>query len=104
MQNLVVTPLAWIIALAIIAACWPLAQRFRHEKLRPLAAFLLFVSMLALVGGVVFLGLTWIVTLASPATPMGTVPALGILLIAVVAGFFAGRWIVSMPQSRRMPR
>lgn len=104
MQDLVVTPLAWIIAVAAIAACWPLAQAFRHEKLRPLAAFLLFVSMLALVGGAVFLGLTWLLAMASRAPDIGTAPTLGILLIALVAGFFAGRWIVGKPQSRRMPR
>lgn len=104
MQSFASTPLVWLIAIAVIAACWPLAQSFRHEKLRPLAAFLLFASMMALIGGLIFFGLVWLLAAASPGTQLGTITTLAILLVAIVCGFFAGRWIVSRPQSRRMPR
>ena len=35
-------PAAWLVAIFMLAACWPLAQRARHENLHPLAAYLLF--------------------------------------------------------------
>lgn len=93
------------IALVVLAACWPLAQRFRHEKLRPLAAYLLFVSVLALVSSAVF----WLVlaiggALVGADRLDGMAAAAIVILVSLVPGFGAARRIVGRPQVRRMPK
>ena len=97
-------PVAWIIAVVVLVACWPLAQRLRHEKLRPLAAYLLFVSVLGLVAGGVFWALAWVFKLSGPEGALGHVSASVIFLVALLTGYVAGRWVVRLPQERRMPK
>lgn len=97
-------PVAWLIAAALLVACWPLAQRLRHEKLRPVAAYLLFVSVLGLVAGGVFWALAWLFTLWGPDAALGNVAAAVIMLLSLGAGFVAGRWIIRYPQTHRMPK
>ena len=103
-MTIAVEPLVWIIAVVLLIGCWPLAQRLRHEKLRPLAAYLIFVSVLALVSGGVFWALAWIFTLSGPQSALGNVAAFILLLIALLAGFFAGWWVIRFPQNRQMPK
>lgn len=96
---------AWVIAFVALVACWPLAQVFRHEKLRPLAAYLLFVSVLALVSAAVF----WLVLLVAGALVgagrlEGSGPAAIVILVSLVPGLAAARWVVRRPQVRRMPK
>lgn len=104
-MALVNQPVAWIIVLLALVLCWPLAQSLRHEQLRPVAAYLLFTSVLVLVTAPVFLALAWIATLLLPAGAAGgTVTALVTLLLSLLPGLAAARWIVRRPQNRRMPR
>jgi type VI protein secretion system component VasK len=98
-------PLAWIVALVLLALCWPLAQWLRHEKLHPLAAWLLFTSILVLVSAAVFLILLWGARLLlSPAALAGPGAAAAIVVLSLLPGLAAARWIVRRPQQRRMPR
>jgi hypothetical protein len=97
--------IAWIVSVAVLVGCWPLAQTLRHDKLQPLAAYLLFTSVLALVAAPVFwialrLAAAWL----GRAALEGAVPALAITALALLPGFFAARWIVRRPQWRRMPK
>jgi len=97
--------ISWMIVLITLAACWPIAQSLRHEKLHPLAAYLLFVSVMALVSAPVF----WVLllignTLVGPANLEGVAPAVIIVLVSLVPGFVAAQWIVRRPQVRRMPK
>jgi len=97
--------IAWIIALITLVACWPIAQSLRHEKLHPLAAYLLFVSILALVSTSVF----WVLIvigriLVGPSALEGVGPAVITVLASLVPGGAAAVWIVRRPQVRRMPK
>lgn len=94
---------AWLAVLALLVVSWVLAQRWRHERLQPLAAFLLFTSALALVLVAVFSALAWLLTLLFP-QGVGTVVTILILIVAALAGGLAGRLIVRNPQWRRGPR
>lgn len=97
--------ITWIIVLITLVTCWPIAQSLRHEKLHPLAAYLLFVSVLALVSAPVFWILLFIGTALLGADGLeGAVPAAIIVIISLVPGFAAARWIVRRPQVRRMPK
>jgi len=98
-------PMAWIAALLVLVACWPISQALRHPRLRPLAAFLLFTSVLALVSAGIFWALLLIVgALFGAAALEGPVAAVVIVLISLLSGFAAGRAIVRRPQVRRMPK
>lgn len=97
--------LGWTIAIVVLASFWPLAQAFRHRKLKPLAAYLLFTASFALVAGAVFMALIWAGAAFLPADAMaGPIAATVILLLALLPGFAAAVWTVRRPQNRRMPR
>lgn len=103
--ELVSQPVAWIIALILLVACWPLSQRLRHERLQPLAAYLLFTTVLVLVSAIVF----WVLVLgASALMPPASLEAAGaalvIGLLSLAPGLALAVWIVRRPQTRRMPR
>ncbi len=102
MQDLALEPVAWLVGALLIVGCWPLAQGMKHPDQSPLAAFLLFASLLALAGAAVFRGLVWLVALAG--FDAGPVTGTAIMLAALLAGTLAGRWIVRRPPRRRMPR
>lgn len=98
-------PVGWIIILVVLVACWPIAQSLRHEKLQPLAAYLLFTSVLILVAAAVFWVLIWGGRALIGASALeGAGPAVAITLLSLVPGFLAARWIVRRPQWRRMPK
>ena len=44
--------IAWAAAALVVALCWPISQALRHERLRPIAAFLLFTSAFILVAAI----------------------------------------------------
>lgn len=95
----------WVIALVLLVACWPVAQRLRHDKLHPVAAYLLFTSMLLLVSTTVFWVAIWVASLIfAPNTLESAVLAILIVVLSLAPGFVAGRWIVRQPQVRRMPK
>jgi uncharacterized membrane protein len=103
--NLTSQPVAWIIILVLLVACWPISQSLRHEKLHPVAAYLLFTSVLALVAALVFFVLIRIASAVfEPSALEGAGPAIAITLLSLVPGFVAARWIVGRPQWRRMPK
>ncbi|MDG4649598.1 hypothetical protein P6F26_14230 [Roseibacterium sp. SDUM158017] len=104
MDTIVTEPLAWLMLAALLAASWPVSQHFRHDRLQPFAAYLLFVSTTALVSGVVFWGLAWVIVTTGPGAATGAAVVLGLLVVAVAAGLLAGRWILRFPQWRRTPR
>lgn len=98
-------PVVWIGVILVIVGFWPLAQRLRHEKLRPVAAYLLFTSTFALVGGAVFMLLVLAAgALLSRGTMSGMPAAAIVAVLAFGAGLAAARRIVRNPQIRRMPR
>lgn len=94
-------PLFLLIALLMLAGCWPLAQALKHRDQSPLAAFLLFASVLGLVAAAVYFALTWLVTLlvGTPGLAIGVI----CLIAAVLAGAAAGWQVVRRPPRRRMP-
>lgn len=95
----------WVIALLLLVACWPVAQRLRHDNLHPVAAYLLFTSMLLLVSATLFWILIWIASLIfAPNTLESAVLASVIVVLSLAPGFVAGRQIVRRPQVRRMPK
>lgn len=101
----VAQPVVWIIVLLVLVACWPMSQALRHERLRPVAAYLLFTSVLVLVSALMFMVLVWgALALAGPALLEGAAAAAITLVLALVPGLLAARWIVSFPQARRMPK
>lgn len=98
-------PFAGIVAIVLLLLFWPLAQRLRHDKLSPLAAYLLFTSMFALVGAAVFMLALWIgMALLPPGAMDGPTAATITGIIAIASAFAAANWIVRRPQTRRKPR
>ena len=98
-------PLVWIAPIVLLVLFWPLVQRLRHKDLAPLAAYLLFASVFALVGAAVFMLAVSIGMAVLPEGAMRTMAApLIVLLIATIPAFFAAWLVVRRPQSRRMPR
>ena len=98
-------PLVWIAVIVLLALFWPIAQMIRHDKLKPLAAYLLFTSVFALIGGAVFLLTLWAGVAILPADAMaGPIAAAVTVLVAILPALAAAAWIVRRPQIRRMPR
>lgn len=98
-------PLVWIAAIFLLVAFWPLSQRLRHERLRPLAAYLLFTSVFALVGAAAFMLAVWIAQALLPEGAMrAPLAAPVVLVVAVVPALVAAIRVVRRPQDRRMPR
>ncbi|MFC6671561.1 hypothetical protein [Marinobacterium aestuariivivens] len=103
--SLLSEPLAGLLALLVLALCWPLSQALRHEKMRPLAGYLLFVSLFGLVSALSFRVLLWLaVLLLPPAALEGMAAPVILALLSMVPGLIAARWIVRRPQQRRMPK
>lgn len=103
--ELAYQPAVWFLAVLALAACWPAAQAQRHAEMKPLAAWLLFTSMLAIVGGLSFSALALIAAALFGGDALGSGgPAFVILLLALAPGVMAGRAAVRRPQRRRMPR
>jgi hypothetical protein len=103
--SLAYEPIAGVLALLLLVTCWPLAQALRHERLRPLAAYLLFVSVLALTAALSFRLLLWGAVLLLPPDRLesiGVAIVLGIL--SLLTGLAAAWRVVRRPQQRRMPR
>ncbi|KZY47413.1 hypothetical protein A3731_29885 [Roseovarius sp. HI0049] len=102
MQPNLLPPLILVIALLATGACWPLAQKMKHPDQAPLAAFLLFASVLGPVAAAAYFVLTWIVTLLAGTTPG---PGTGVvcLVAAALAGGTSARQVIRRPPRRRMP-
>lgn len=99
------SPFVWIAVIVLLAIFWPLAQSLRHENLKPLAAYLLFTSVFALVSALIFSLAVWIGRALLPEAMMLAPMAASVtLLVSIVPAFSAAFWIVRRPQVRRMPR
>ena len=98
-------PILWIAGLLILALFWPLASRVRHQRLKPLAAYLLFTSVFALVSAAAFVLLLGAGLAFLPEQTMEGPWAAGIVgLLAALPAFAAAVLVVRRPQIRRMPR
>ncbi len=104
-NQLAAQPAAWIMALLLLIACWPISRALRHEQLHPLAAYLLFTSMLVLVSAIVFFVLLQAAAATLPPGALeGAGPALVVALLSLLPGLIAGWLVVRRPQIRRMPK
>ena len=98
-------PIALLGGLAILVLCWPLAQAWRHSEMRPVAAWLIFASVLALAGAVSFQVLLGLVLLILPAAVAGHWLTGGVVgLMALALAVLAARRVVRRPPWREMPR
>lgn len=98
-----------ILVLAILAAAlvlaWPYAKHIRHPRQRTLAAYLIFLSVFALVGAALFMAIVGLAALAGLTDALGRpVPAMLALLVVLVPAFFAAREVARRPPRQRMPR
>lgn len=97
--------IAWAAAALVVALCWPISQALRHERLRPIAAFLLFTSAFILVAAISSAILLLGGSLLLPAGALdGIGPAAVVGSISLLAAFGAAFWIVRSPQRRRPPQ
>jgi hypothetical protein len=99
------SPVAWICVLALLVMAWPASQRWRHERRRPLSAYLLLVSIFALVGAAVFVALAAFARLSGFAASAGTpAAALVTLALVLIPAVLLGRAVIRRPPRPRMPR
>lgn len=105
MDTFAPSAMAWAAALLVLAACWPLSQRWRHADQRPLAAYLVFASATILVAAAVFWGLVSLAGLLLP-EPAGdsTVARIVVPILSFVPALIVARWLVRRPPKNRMPR
>lgn len=66
----------WSAAAAFLLLAWPLSRRMKHPDMKPLAAWLVFVSVFALAGGALFAALAGALALVG-ATGRARPPRLG---------------------------
>ncbi|AHF00176.1 hypothetical protein [Thioalkalivibrio paradoxus] len=95
------TLLVWI-AFFIVAI--PLVRRIRHPDQRPLAAYLIFVSLFTLVAGILFALLSWLaVYLGLSQALERVVPAIVFLLLVFAPAYLVAAWQARKPRWRRPP-
>lgn len=105
MAPVLSTPLVWLALVVVVLAGWTVAQRLRHPDQRPLAAFLIFTSVVIGVAAVVFSGAVAVAVLLLPAEAAASPVTGGIVLALALAPAFAlAARIVGRPPDRRMPR
>ena len=94
--------LTGILVLAtLLLAAWPYAQHVRHPDTRPLAAWLIFVTIVsvALVGGLAASS-ALVLLLAPPGEMLGPVPIVACWLVALGLGVLIGRHVLARPPVR----
>lgn len=97
--------IAFGLAALLAAGCWPAAQMVRHPDHRPLAAYLVFVSVFALSAAALFTAIIAVARAAGLLEAMsGGGAAALILIVILIPAFFAARWVVRRPPMRRRPR
>lgn len=94
--------LAIAIWLALLALSVPYVRRNRHPDVKPLAAFMIFVIVLSLVGSLLFLALSWLALTLGVAPrlhePLG---ALAFLALVFSPAFLFARWMIRRPPLNR---
>lgn len=88
----------WSAAAAFLLLAWPLSRRMKHPDMKPLAAWLVFVSVFALAGGALFAALAGAISLVG-ATGALDRPAWAILaaLLVIAPALAAARASVRRP-------
>jgi drug/metabolite transporter (DMT)-like permease len=87
-----------IVWLILLVLAYPYVHRARHPATKPMAAYLLFVSLFSAVGGGIFLVLFWFILATGAATHLGD-PLWSVLFVAIVIlpAFFTARWQLKRP-------
>jgi hypothetical protein len=86
-------------ALIVIVGAWPLAQRLRHPRVQPVAAWAIFLAVFAMVGGACLTAAAYVLSLVGVTPPsLPVAVALGALVV-LVPGLVAASWAI-----RREPR
>ncbi|GAB4137300.1 MAG: hypothetical protein Tsb0016_02370 [Sphingomonadales bacterium] len=95
---------AVLIGVAILVAAVPYVHAARHPDSKPLAAYLIFVTVLSVVGaGLFWLALTIAAMLVG--AEMLSKPWVAIILIAIIAApaLLIARWAISRPPRQSPP-
>lgn len=91
-----------MIGVALLVAAIPYVARIRHPRQKPLAAYLIFVSLLVLGVAVFFNLLTWVVRIMGLETLLGnTGPALVFIAICFLPAIVLATWFARKPPSDR---
>ena len=92
------------IALALLGAAIPYVARIRHPDQKPLAAYLIFVFLFAIVAAVTFGLLAWLITTLGFGPSLEDPIGAAIFLLVVFAPAFAvARWQARKPPYREGP-
>ncbi|WP_308910364.1 hypothetical protein [Pseudokordiimonas caeni] len=93
----------------LLLLAWPYVQKVKHEDTKPLAAFLVFTSILILITSAIYYVALWVTIWMAPAEAQ-QVPAFGGWLLALISlmGFLFAFWIADRivrrrPRHRRPP-
>jgi hypothetical protein len=97
--------IAVVIAAVILIGSWPVSQALKHESRKPLAAYLVFVSVFALSGAAVFMVAVSVLAAVGLLDVLNSVPISLILVILVlVPAALLARRSISRKAKQRMPR
>ncbi|AGA32778.1 hypothetical protein TVNIR_1098 [Thioalkalivibrio nitratireducens DSM 14787] len=96
--------LALFVWIAFFILAIPLVRRIRHPDQRPLAAYLIFVSLFTLVAGILFALLSWLAVLLGLSQALERLsPAVVFLVLVFAPAFFVATWQARKPRWRRPP-
>ncbi len=91
-----------VIWLVLLALAVPYVRRAKHPDVKPLAAFMMFVILFSLVGGLLFLALSWFVIKTGLASALGhPLGALVYLALIFLPAFLFARWVIRRPPLKR---
>lgn len=93
----------WVLAgwVAFFLVAWPYVQRRRHPKTQALAAYLIFITVVVAVAGLLFFLISRLLLIAGgPGLLARPLPALGAFLLAFLPAWFAGRALIRRPPKR----
>lgn len=100
------TPFTWALvgAAIVLIAVWPASQRLRHPQVQPLAAYLIFLTVLVMVGGALLALAGWLVSLLGlrGLLPPGGWTVAGTLLVAAGGGLVAAYAVSREPRRRKV--
>ncbi|MBI1396878.1 MAG: hypothetical protein GC151_12935 [Betaproteobacteria bacterium] len=90
---------ALVLWLALLLLAIPYTRRARHPSMRPLAAYLLFVTILSLCSAVLYFTFIWLLTAFDLGASLSG-PAVATILFALVLipAFLIARWQLRRPK------
>lgn len=93
-----------IIGMLILAAAIPYVARIRHPEQKPLAAYLIFVTVFILVAVLLFSLLGWLVTLYELGQTLSRPgPAMLFLIMVFLPAILLAGWLARKPPWRQGP-